>query len=110
MTKSNYTDTECREAFVHYMNVKAKLLGMDSTYYYNASGLTTKSYSTPIDALKLGFAVTSNSNALQIWHAPNRQFMIGGGHSRKIVVINNNKKGEIWNLEKKLVPLPLLLS
>ena len=84
-----FTDADCTTAFLAYMAAKCTEWGMDGTHYENPSGLTTASYSTPRDELKLGFAVTANNKALDIWSVPDATFSIRGDHARTISVANN---------------------
>ena len=88
-SSTTHTDSDCLTAFLGYMAQKAASLGMTGTYYANPSGLTSSSYSTPQDAMKLGMAVTANKNALDIWSTANRSFSILGSHARTISVSNN---------------------
>lgn len=83
------TDAECTTTFLSYMAAKCTEWGMTGTHYDNPSGLTTDSYSTPRDELKLGFAVTANNKALDIWSVPDASFTIRGDHERTISVENN---------------------
>jgi hypothetical protein len=85
----SYTDAACIAAFVGYMAQKCTLYGMTGTYYANPSGLTTESYTTPRDMLKLGVAVSAVPLALSIWGTDDRSFAIKGDHARTLSVENN---------------------
>lgn len=89
-----YTDEQCTTAFLSYMAEKAALFGMTGTYYENPSGLTSASYSTPRDEMKLGTVVATNPRACEIWSTPSRSFPIKGDNARTLAVTSNIIGGE----------------
>ena len=93
-----YTDSECKTAFLTYMNKKATALGMSGTSYASPSGQTQSSYSTPQDALKLGVAFCANPKALEIWSTPSQSFAIRGDHARTASITNNVISGVATDL------------
>ena len=90
----NFTDEQCVNAFLAYMAEKAALFGMTGTYYENPSGLTSSSYSTPRDEMKLGTVVATNPRACEIWSTPSRSFPIKGNNARTLTVTSNIIGGE----------------
>lgn len=90
----SYPDADCTNAFLAYMAQKCSLFGMTGTYYANPSGLTSASYSTPRDEMKLGTVVAANPKACEIWSTPSRSFQIGGDNARTLSVTSNVIGGE----------------
>lgn len=84
-----HSDAECTAAFLSYMAEKCTQFGLSGTYYFNPSGLTAASYSTPQDELKLNVAVACDPVACDIWSTPDRSFLIGGVNTRTLKVTNN---------------------
>lgn len=84
-----HTDAECSAAFLTYMAEKCTELGMSGTHFENPNGLTSESYSTPQDMLKLGLAVSASTAALGVWSTTDRSFNIKGSNGRTLSVGNN---------------------
>ena len=69
--------------FLKRMGEKGVELGLEASYYENASGLTKKSRTCAADLLKLGLAAVANPTLARIWAATNRTVSIGGPHARQ---------------------------
>lgn len=90
---TQYPDADCMTAFLAYMAEKCTAFGMSGTHYANPSGLTTDSYSTPQDEMKLGIAVAASPKALDIWSVKDRSFAIKGDHARTVEIVSNGNNG-----------------
>jgi D-alanyl-D-alanine endopeptidase (penicillin-binding protein 7) len=69
-------------AFVAAMNAKARALGMQSTHYVEATGLSSANVSSPEDLAKLVIAV--ERHALIRRYSTDRQFTIRQGRQRTV--------------------------
>lgn len=85
----DYTDAQCVQAFVNYMNEKARIMGMSKTSFVNASGYVTSELfnhkSTPADMLKLLVSACGYEKFLDIFGSKgDSRYYIGGAHDRYI--------------------------
>ena len=72
----------CRKAFLAKMAEKGKELGLSSSYFENASGLTKNSRTTAADLLKIGRAALANPVLAEVWAQTNVTISVRGPKAR----------------------------
>ena len=81
-----YTDAQCINRMLAYMNYKAKLIGMDNTVYYDTIGLDGNNKTTSLDHCKLLRYASSYNEIARVWGVPNYTVNVMGKQNRKIEV------------------------
>ncbi len=75
------------ETFVGWMNIKAKELGLNNTYFADPSGLDDASFSTPIDLVKLTRYALQNPDLREI--AKTVEYEIPSSKEHKYIFLQN---------------------
>ena len=78
-----YSHASMSSAFMTRLRQKTADLGMDDSYFANASGLTKESRVTAADLLTLGLAAAGNPTLSRLWAATQRTVSLGGPHARQ---------------------------
>ena len=75
------------ETFVGWMNIKAKELGLNNTYFADPSGLDDASFSTPVDLVKLTRYALQNPDLREI--AKTVEYEIPSSREHKYIFLQN---------------------
>ncbi|MDR0564453.1 MAG: serine hydrolase [Azoarcus sp.] len=86
-----------REAFVAAMNVKARMVGMSETHFYDSTGLTPRNVSSPRDLSRL-VAAAAGYPQIREFSTTSERYVFINGQLRRFGNTNGLVKSSDWNI------------
>lgn len=86
---TDYRGYVATKKFIRMMNAKSKRINLTQSYFYNASGATSRSYSTAHDLSILCRHAISHRIIMDIWQKAELTIMIDGPNHRRVTVTNS---------------------
>lgn len=78
--------TECINAFVSQMNIKAISIGMNNSNFVSPTGYTSENKSTVNDLIKMVVEACSYNQILKVWNKKSHVINVGGSNPRAITI------------------------
>ena len=90
--RADFSDADCKAAFLDYMNRKATAIGMTQTHFSDGSGIVAKgSAITPTDALRLAVCADAYPAIHQSWGADTYYLTVEGPRPRTLMLIPRDR-------------------
>lgn len=84
---NTFTASECRTAFVEYMNAKAADIGMDASVFMNPTGLDESGHTvTASDMIQLLLCATGYDELVSVWSKDTYTVKIKGDNAREVEI------------------------
>lgn len=96
----DFKGRRANKKFTDYMQQKAKQFNMNNSFFANASGATTHSYSTSSDLLRLLSFACTKTEITNIWNLSNSTLEVNGKNCREVHISSQLTQ----NNRNKLLP------
>lgn len=97
---ADFKGCRANKKFTDYMQQKAKRFNMNNSFFANASGATTHSYSTSSDLLRLLSFACTKTEITNIWNLSNSTLEVNGKNCREVHISSQLTQ----NNRNKLLP------
>lgn len=97
---ADFKGRRANKKFTDYMQQKAKQFNMNNSFFANASGATTHSYSTSSDLLRLLSFACTKTEITNIWNLSNSTLEVNGKNCREVHISSQLTQ----NNRNKLLP------